>query len=85
VTVWACWKQSRSETLRPWERRVTLAYLSVLGLVLGLAMAADDWGRSDASGGVGAGVRGGTVGRDWPPRLVFLAPFVGIGLLLRSK
>jgi hypothetical protein len=44
VLVWACWKQSRGEALRPWERRVTLAHLLALALVLGLAMAAADWG-----------------------------------------
>jgi hypothetical protein len=42
--VWACWKQSRGLPLRTWERRVTLAHLLALALVLGLAMAAGDWG-----------------------------------------
>jgi hypothetical protein len=50
VFVWACWKQSRGEALRPWERRVTLAHLLALALVLGLAMAAGDWGHDEMRG-----------------------------------
>jgi hypothetical protein len=44
VTAWACWKQSRGEPLRPWERRVTLAHLFILAVVLVVAMVAGDWG-----------------------------------------
>jgi hypothetical protein len=44
VFVWACWKQSRGEALRPWERRVTLAHLFLLAAVLVATMVAGDWG-----------------------------------------
>jgi hypothetical protein len=44
VLVWACWKQSRRLPLRTWERRVTLAHLLPLAVVLVAAMVAGEWG-----------------------------------------
>jgi hypothetical protein len=45
VLAWAWSKQLRGGTLRPWERRLTLAHLLALAVVVGLAMVRGDWGR----------------------------------------